>query len=421
MGVNLGGQAFSGGAATGNRFPLIGTLSPNSQPDSFPNVEIRFSHTTTQLAYRYLRLETNLGNPPMAYYTTPYLYGGFRTVPFTCWDLDHNVQLEVAFVERTLAADDGTIYPPEYQPATFDSTWAPDSSRFGGREYLIVFRRPYSGTELPQLEYSGPESFSGLPILYGLASHLNSLSAVIDDGDAFRFEFGALPGPSVDAMLIQIGLSPPSELTQFQRYDDISACLSGINAGMNIGPTCDAVTPTLISFVSAALEPGRASITWSSAGTPASQVHVQRKEGTAAWQDLGAVQFDGTGMLVFTDTHVLAGHEYLYRLQLTEAGGIEYVGEVTVAVPLHAVLSLRGFTPNPAGARLQVAFSLANMEPAVLTIYDIAGRRRYVGNVGGMGPGTHLLPLPTELPSGLYMLRLAQGPQSVKQKAIVVR
>src|SRR5207248_3695795 len=101
---------------------------------------LRFDRTHPQKAYRYLRLEraSDGGFPPAG---RAYLYGGFRDVPFTAWDVAHNQQLEVGFVERTLTGDDGTILPSLQQPATFDSTWGPDDSDLGGREYLAIYRR----------------------------------------------------------------------------------------------------------------------------------------------------------------------------------------------------------------------------------------------------------------------------------------
>jgi hypothetical protein len=92
-----------------------------------------------------------------------------------------------------------------------------------------------------------------------------------------------------------------------------------------------------------------------------------------------------------------------------------------VTVPLHAVLSLTGFWPNPAGRGAHVSFSLADGSAATISVYDIAGRRRLAREVGSLGPGSHLLPLAGELPSGLYVLQLTQGSRSLTRKAMIVR
>jgi hypothetical protein len=94
-------------------------LDPSVFPDSFVTVEIRFSRTTTQKAYRYLYWEGT--------------YAGYFEVPFTVWDADHNRQLNVAFTEDPYSN-------------TFDSAWGPDNvANYGGHEYIYVFSSDYSG------------------------------------------------------------------------------------------------------------------------------------------------------------------------------------------------------------------------------------------------------------------------------------
>jgi hypothetical protein len=121
--------------------------------DSFPNVELRFSGT--QHGYIYYRDETATGGAPAG--DRGYTYGGYGTVPFTAWDVDHNVQLEVGFVERrvTTDADVATRVPTGTQQATYDGRWWPDGSSLGGREYLFISKRAYSGTASDPLNVDG--------------------------------------------------------------------------------------------------------------------------------------------------------------------------------------------------------------------------------------------------------------------------
>lgn len=124
-----GGDIYGDG--TFCAYDFIGSaLSPAAFPDSFVRTEIRFSRTITQKAYRYVR--------------PGYSYGGYFTVPFTVWDVEHNRQLNVAFVES-----DGS--------RVFDSTWGPDNvANYGGREYIFIFNSDYSGDdpENTPLKYS---------------------------------------------------------------------------------------------------------------------------------------------------------------------------------------------------------------------------------------------------------------------------
>ena len=241
-GVNSGLPGFGGGAGPASGF-FGSSLDPTTAPDSFMTVEIRFDHALTQKAYRYLRLEQQSTGaaPPQG---RSYLYGGFRPVNFTCWDVQNNVQLDVGFVERTVTDAAGTILGPAFQPATFDSTWGPDDSATGGREYLFVFRRPYSPTPKAQLAQDGVPPSGTAPALYALWSRLRSASDVIDDGDAFQFQWGRPASPGADSLMVELESRSLSEPAVQSAYTDLIQSLSQINAGIGIGQTCFGPTPT---------------------------------------------------------------------------------------------------------------------------------------------------------------------------------
>ena len=122
-GVDFGGGFFFGGLDIGYNF--FGSLLTNLYT-GFPDVEIRFSPTTTQKAYDYLR-----GGTPN------YGYVGYFDCPFTIWDVTSQPerQLNAAFVEQN------------GQPS-YDSTWGPDSINTH-REYLFIFNSDYSDTPDP--------------------------------------------------------------------------------------------------------------------------------------------------------------------------------------------------------------------------------------------------------------------------------
>jgi len=185
--VNWGGEAFGGGAGFGYSF-FGGTLDPTVvSTDSFTTVQLRFNGT--QKAYRFLRLEVDgTGAPPPQ--GRSYLYGGYVDVPFQIWDATNDRQLEGAFVERCFTDAAGTILPPASQPATFDSTWAPDESGLGGREYLFVFSYAYAGVaKEPDIGHDAAVVDDSQPIMYALWSHLRAASDVFDPADQFEFVF----------------------------------------------------------------------------------------------------------------------------------------------------------------------------------------------------------------------------------------
>lgn len=414
-GVPLGLSAFDGGA--GPAWDLFGSTISTAQIDSFPRVELHFDRTHPQKAYRYLRFETATGAIPASYpWGRGYVYAGFHDVPFTAWDVEHGRQLEVGFVERAVVDDDGTLQPPAAQVATFDSTWAPDDSPTGGREYLFVFSRPYAGVARPELTADFAILDGTLPALYALAARLVDPASQIDDGDAFELDLDVAPGPSVDALMFQLAGLPPAEADPV--YLQIASCLFDINHGVGIGPTCDTPTAALISLVRAESAPDRVTLTWL-ASEPVTAT-VERSAG-GPWTEVARRTTDGNGMIGFEDRDLVPGTRYGYRLRLTAEGGEQVLGETWVDVPLAASLGLTGFVPNPARGAAGIAFSLADRAPTALTLYDIAGRRVRTIQVGSLGPGTHVVPIGAGLPSGVYVIRLQQAGRTLTARSALVR
>lgn len=78
---------------------------------------------------------------------------------------------------------------------------------------------------------------------------------------------------------------------------------------------------------------------------------------------------------------------------------------------------------NPSfGGRLSVAFSLASSAAAQLELLDVSGRRAAAREVGSLGPGPHQVRLGDDrpLPSGLYFLRLSQGPHVIVARVAIL-
>ncbi len=192
-GVNFGLVYFDGGGDYGWNF-WGSTLDP-AVPDSFTTVQFRFSQTATQKAYRFLRRQLPDGSAPAV--GRGYLYGGFMDVPFQCWDATNDIQLDAAFLEKEATDDDGNRLPDEQQPASADSTWTPSADDLGDREYLFALRRPYTGTENPEIAVDASVFDGVVPVLYTIGPKLRSAEDVIDDGDMLECVF-ANPATSND-------------------------------------------------------------------------------------------------------------------------------------------------------------------------------------------------------------------------------
>ena len=415
-GINWSGylNLMDGGVGTGQDF-FGSTLDPVAMPDSFATVELRFSHTATQKAYRFLRLEqADTGaQPPQG---RGYLYAGFRDIPLTAWDADHDVQLDVAYAERVFTDEAGTILPAAQQSATFDSTWGPVASGDGGREYLFVIRRPYDGVARTSIAVDGLISDGTLPVLYMFWARLIAEGAAIDDGDQVRIVWGDPPDTTFESLLATLEGQSLDDPAVAARYGQILDCLGPLNRGIGIGRTCDMTTPVLVSLVGAEALPDRVELSWFTAADDA--LTLERNDG-GAWTALAVVTADGTGMMRYVDRAVAPGRRYGYRL----TDGLVALGETWVEVPATLRLALGGLLPNPASGGVSVAFTLPRHAAATLEVVDVAGRRVRSLEVGSFGPGAHTLRLDGEraLAAGVYFVRLTQDGRTVRTRGVVLR
>ncbi len=143
----------------------------NIQPAQYRTVEIRFSNTTKQKCYDYLR-----GGTPN------YAAIGYFDCPFTIWDVQSNPprQLNAGFVENN------------GQPATYDSTWFPGADGTKAREYLFIFNSTYSETPDPFYMNNNPNANgSDMDIMYAMTPKLRNPPFAITDiqeGDKLTIE-----------------------------------------------------------------------------------------------------------------------------------------------------------------------------------------------------------------------------------------
>jgi hypothetical protein len=176
--VNWGGAYFGGGVDYGYNF-WGGYLDPAPMIDSFMSVEIRFTDGLPladphdlhgQRAYRYVR--------------PGYAFGGYVKTPFIAWDIINNRQINVSFVEWDDPAS-----------TVFDSTWDPDYTDVGSREYMLILRSDYDGDDSANagtgaIDYT-TEDFgdgSAFDFLYGAWLRLRT-NYEVDSGDVLRFTF----------------------------------------------------------------------------------------------------------------------------------------------------------------------------------------------------------------------------------------
>jgi hypothetical protein len=389
-GVPSGLPLFGGGGGTASDF-LGSTLDPVTMPDSFPTVLLRFHVGWWQLAHRYLRLETASGAAPPG--GRGWLYGGVRAIPVTAWDLHTGRQLELAFSERAVTAADGTLLAPAAQPATFDSTWAPDVSDSGAFEHLWVLRRDYSAIIRTELQVDGLPGSGQWPALYALTARRRSVSDVIDDGDGFRFTAGWPQTTSADALIEALAASSPADSEAVRLYRELTASLRDVNLGLGIGPVCSRPAPFAATLVSASNEYPLVTMRWR-LGEPTTSARLEWRSSAGVWMDGGAVTLEPGGEAVasFQDAYEYPPVRRAYRLAVAAAIGIARSDSFWVDAPGQPpALAMAGVWPNPAGSQHRISFSLPATGAAKLEVYDLNGRRMYERDLGALAAGTHLL------------------------------
>jgi len=414
-GVNWGGAAFFGGAGYGWNF-WGGSLNPAATPDSFPTLEIRFNQGATQKAYRYLRLEQANGSAPSL--GREYRYGGFREVPFQVWDTEHNVQLDVAFVERAITDAAGTIQPPAAQPATFDSTWAPDASEIGGREYLFTLHTPYSPVPKTPFEVDDAMDVAPMPILYGLWARLRGVWAVIDDGDRMVFASQPYSGSGVDTQLLRLERKPLSDPATQAAYSELLHTLETINGNLTLESPCDTSATVEIAFVGVQASMDSVVIVWQSS-VPWFPVNVVRLNPGGSYLQTRA---DANGEVRFVDRTPVPGDVNSYQVVWQVHDVRRFSPAVNVRVPTTLRPALEGFIPNPARTQATIAFFLPMRAPARLELLDLQGRRVWSREVGDLGPGRWTAMIGGGvLRPGVYLIHLRQAGMSVSRKAVFLR
>jgi hypothetical protein len=81
--------------------------------------------------------------------------------------------------------------------------------------------------------------------------------------------------------------------------------------------------------------------------------------------------------------------------------------------------ALREIWPNPAVNAVHVNFSLPDDRPAVLALYDVAGRQIVSREVGGFGAGQHAVTFQrADMSAGIYFVRLSGGGMNLTGRTI---
>jgi hypothetical protein len=175
--------------------------------------------------------------------------------------------------------------------------------------------------------------------------------------------------------------------------------------------------------------PGAARVHWKVQDATGPLSAVYRRDAVTPWTSIATVESDASGAVSFEDHSVTPGGRYGYLITVPSERGQAFAGETWVDVAgavgvepgTTIALSLDRVRPNPVVDRLVASFTLPGSEPARFEVLDLAGRRIFSREVGGLGPGWHQLEIGTagDFTAGLYFLRLTQSGQSRATRVVV--
>jgi len=136
-----------------------------------------------------------------------------------------------------------------------------------------------------------------------------------------------------------------------------------------------------------------------------------------AWEDVRHMPPDG-----------VCGVEQSFAMLLTPTGpavaatGASVAGAPEAPVPAPGPRRVPAFGLAMSSPGAGVVLSLPDAAPATLEVFDIAGRRLWSREVGGLGSGEHVVRLGdrASLPAGVYLARLVRGDRTATARVIVI-
>ena len=173
----------------------------------------------------------------------------------------------------------------------------------------------------------------------------------------------------------------------------------------------DGPVATELALVASSVSTDGVVLQWYAGDGAGLAVTIERRTADSDWSPRLATACDGTGLLKYADTDVVAGTRYGYRVTWSEGGVERASGETWLTVPAAiTALALESPFPNPSSGLATVALSLPDARPARLEIVDLAGRRVAQRELA-LGAGRHVLRLEEArgLAPGLYLVRLTRG------------
>jgi hypothetical protein len=189
----------------------------------------------------------------------------------------------------------------------------------------------------------------------------------------------------------------------------------------------------LIAFQASKSGERDAQLTWSTANEEnTSHFIVQRSFDKTNWTEIGTVPAAGYSTIIrnydLTDIDVNDGRTSrvrpYYRLVMVDRDGRSSTSPIESLIFTNSTLTQANnfeLFPNPASDGVYVTWDEENTDqPTLLEFYDIAGKLIYRQNVSDKSTQEYIDFGPARMQSGVYMLRIMNGAETLDHKQIVV-
>jgi hypothetical protein len=175
----------------------------------------------------------------------------------------------------------------------------------------------------------------------------------------------------------------------------------------------------------AAAHPGHAHVVWNVATNLGGTLTVQRRVGSeGTWGLLSAVAPDDSSHVVLDDRTAPEGAHVEYRLVVQGRGFVQYLDAVALEIPAAPLrLDLHRAWANARQNAIVLSLALPRGDAPIVDLMDVMGRRMQRQVFGGLEPGeqTIRLGVSSHLASGIYFVRLLQGPEARSAKVVFIR
>lgn len=180
-----------------------------------------------------------------------------------------------------------------------------------------------------------------------------------------------------------------------------------------------------VTFSSAQTTPESATLAWQAAAGETALAVLDRSAPSGSFTAIDSGYVQPNGRFEFTDTTVVSGTRYNYRLALRIGTSYDLSCVTAVDIPALVIkLAIEPIAPNPTKGPMVVAFTPGTSASARVDLVDIAGRKIQTVETGPLVAGQRSfvsLGIGITIKPGLYFVRISQSGKDASKRVAVVQ